>query len=447
MTVTSTPMASPFQADFDALRATAGAREPEAVTRLRRLAAARFAEVGYPTTKLEEWRFTNVAPVARTAFRRATGAVPADAESLLAPHRIPGAIELVFAGGRLAPVLSRLDGVPSGVVLDSLSALLAAGNPEVTAALGRRADFVDHPFVALNTALFEDGAALVLPRGVALERPVHLLFLGGNEAGAATAAFPRIVLVAGERSEAPVVETYVGREGESYLTCAVTELLAGPAAAIDHYKVQREGLEAFHLATFAVETGRDTRVSSHSISLGGAIVRHDVRALLDGEGGEANLNGLYMVRGRQLADTHMRVDHAKPHCASHELYKGILNERARAVFNGRIFVHPHAQKTDAKQTNRNLLLSKDALVNTNPQLEIFADDVRCTHGSTVGQLDADAVFYLRSRGIGEEAARSILTYAFASDIVERIRVETVRQALRESLLSWIPHGEVVRDAT
>jgi Fe-S cluster assembly protein SufD len=451
MTVTTTPagepLVLPFQADFEAVRLAAAPREPETVSRRRALAAARFAEVGYPTTRLEEWRFTNVAPLARTAFRRATGAVPSDAEALLAPHRVPGAIELVFVGGRFAPALSRLDRLPDGVALGSLAALLAAGHPEVAAALGRRADFVDHPFVALNTALFEDGAALVLPRRTALERAVHLLFLGGNEGGAPTAAFPRVLLVAGERSAATVVETYVGREGESYLTCGVTELVAGPAAEIDHYKVQREGLDAFHLATFAVETGRDSRVTSHSLSLGGGLVRHDVRALLDGEGGEATLNGLYMVRGRQLCDTHMRVDHAKPHCASHELYKGILNERARAVFNGRIFVHPHAQKTDAKQTNRNLLLSPEALVNTNPQLEIFADDVRCTHGSTVGQLDDDAVFYLRSRGIGAEAARSILTYAFASDIVERIRVESVRQSLRESLLSWIPHGEIVRDAT
>ena len=447
MTVTSTPVAPPFSTDFEAVRLSAAGREPEAVARRRQLAATRFAEVGYPTTKLEEWRFTNVAPLARTVFRRAAGTVPADAEALLAPHRIPGAIELVFVGGRLAPSLSRLAGVPDGVLLGSLAAQLAAGRSEVAQALGGRVDVVDNPFVALNTALFEDGAVLVLPRAVALDPPVHLLFLGANEEGVPTAAFPRVLLLAGERSAATVVETYVGRPGDNYLTCAVTELVAGPAAAIDHYKVQREGLEAFHLATFALATGRDSRVSSHSISLGGALVRHDVRALLDGEGGEANLNGLYMVRGRQLADTHMRVDHAKPHCASHELYKGILNEKARAVFNGRIFVHPHAQKTDAKQTNRNLLLSKEALVNTNPQLEIFADDVRCTHGSTVGQLDADAVFYLRSRGIGEEAARSILTYAFASDIVERIRVESVRQALRESLLSWIPHGEVVRDAT
>ncbi|MCL4837844.1 MAG: Fe-S cluster assembly protein SufD [Thermoanaerobaculia bacterium] len=421
--------------------------DPAAVASLRERAAARFAELGLPTTRHEEWRFTNLAPVARIPYRRAGGHLPADAEARLAPHRLPGSVELVFVGGRLAPGLSRIGELPAGLEAGGLAGLLAASADGQLADLGRPTDFAEHAFAALNTALFADGAFVRAAPGAVIDRPVHLLFLGHAEAGAPTAAFPRLLLLAGERSQMTVVERYVGADGESYLTCPVTELVAAPGAVVDHYKLQREGSDAHHLAVFTVETGRGANVTSHSISLGGALVRHDVRARLAGEGGEATLNGLYMVRGRQFVDTHMRVDHAEPHCASHELYKGILNESARAVFNGRIYVHPHAQKTDAKQTNRNLLLSKEALVNTNPQLEIFADDVKCTHGSTVGQLDDDAIFYLRSRGIGEVAARSLLTYAFASDIVERIRVEPVRQELREFLLDWIPHGEVVRDAT
>jgi Fe-S cluster assembly protein SufD len=241
-----------------------------------------------------------------------------------------------------------------------------------------------------------------------------------------------------------LVETYAGLG--TYFTCTVTEMVAGPGAVIDHYKVQRESVDAFHMATFQVQGDRSSVPSSHSISLGGGLVRNDVNAVLDGEGIDCILNGLYLAEGRQLVDNHMRVVHAKAHCASHELYKGILDGKARAVFNGLIHVRPGAQKTDAKQSNRNLLLSRDAIANSNPQLEIFADDVKCTHGSTVGQLDDDAVFYLRSRGIGAEAARSILTYAFASDIVERIKLAPVRRDLEEFLFTRLPQGEVVRQA-
>jgi Fe-S cluster assembly protein SufD len=253
-------------------------------------------------------------------------------------------------------------------------------------------------------------------------------------------------VVAGEASQATVVETYAGLAPGAYLSCSVTEVVAGPGAVIDHYKVQRESRGAFHLSTLAVRQERDANFFSHAVSSGGAITRNDVGAVLAGEGGSCTLNGLYLADGEQLVDNHMRVDHVAPHCFSYELYKGVLDGRARSVFNGLIHVHPGAQKTDAKQSNRNLLLSRAAIANSNPQLEIFADDVRCTHGSTVGQLDDDAIFYLRSRGIGEEAARSLLTYAFASDVVARVKVEAVRHDLEEFLFTRLPKGEVVRQA-
>jgi Fe-S cluster assembly protein SufD len=303
---------------------------------------------------------------------------------------------------------------------------------------------LDHSFVALNTAFLRDGAFVWVPRNAAVG-PVHLLFYSSSaEDGRATVSFPRNLIVTGENSQLSIVETYIGH-GE-YFNCPVTELAVGANSSVDHYKVQRESREAFHVATFQVWGDRDSTPSSHSISIGGALVRNDVNAVLDGEGIDCILNGLYLADGRQLVDNHMRVEHAKPHCASHELYKGVLDGKARAVFNGLIHVHPGAQKTDAKQSNRNLLLSKDAIANSNPQLEIYADDVKCTHGSTVGQLDEDAIFYLRSRGIGAEAARSLLTYAFASDIVERIKVEPVRRDLEELLFARLPQGEVVRQA-
>ncbi len=422
--------------------------EPERLRELRREAAERFAELGLPTVRDEEWRFTNVAPIARTDLRPAAAAAPLEAAAV-EEFLYPDCFQLVLSNGHLVPELSRLEGLPEGVVVAGLREALQRHPDLVETHLGRLAGWREHPFVALNTALYRDGAFIRVPRGVVLERPIHLLLVGcpGEQPDEQrVASFPRNLIVAEESSQATVVEQYATCGDGVYLTAPVTEIVNGDNAVVDHYKLQRESVEAFHVATFQMRLGRDSNFSSHSISWGGALVRNDVNAVLAGEGGEATLNGLYMVEGSQLVDNHMRVDHVAAHCDSHELFKGILEGRSRAVFNGRIYVHPGAQKTDAKQTNRNLLLSPDALCNSNPQLEIFADDVKCTHGSTVGQLDDVAIFYLRSRGIGEEAARSLLTYAFAADIVERIRVGPVRRELEEFLFRRLPKGDIVRQA-
>jgi Fe-S cluster assembly protein SufD len=434
------------------------ATEPRFVSRLRGEAIERFAEIGFPSTRQEQWRATNVAPIVRTRYQLpglpARGAANVDAAAV-SPHTWEAAATLVFVDGRFAPALSERGELPAGVFAGSLAEALATMPEAVEPWLGRQASFAQHAFVALNTAFFTDGAFLWLPRGTVIERPLHLLFLASAASGGdlPVASFPRNLIVAGESSQVRVVETYAAVSGEGpgagpqvYFTCPVTEIDAGPNSNVDHYKVQRESHAAFHMATFALRQERGSALSSHSISLGGALVRNDVNALLDGEGSDTILNGLYMIGGRQFVDHHMRVEHAKPHCTSHELFKGVLDGHARSVFNGLIHVRHGAQKTDAKQSNRNLLLSKDAVANSNPQLEIFADDVKCTHGSTVGQLDDDAIFYLRSRGIGAEAARSLLTYAFASDIVERIKVEPVRKDLEEFLFAALPKGEVVRQA-
>ncbi|HEV3455551.1 MAG TPA: Fe-S cluster assembly protein SufD [Thermoanaerobaculia bacterium] len=465
--------AAPYLADWESFRRELSAAEPAALAALRRTAIQRFAVLGFPTTRQEEWRFTNLAPLARASFQRAAAgpadpAAPAAAPGAskaisasaprialadLAPWTFAAAARLVFVDGRFAPELSSVDDVPPGALVQSLAAALARTPQRLEPHLGRHTSFQDQPFVALNTAFLGDGAVVMLPRGAVLERPIHLLYLStaGSPGRAATVSYPRNLIVAGEGSQLTVVETYVGvgadaGEGGAYFSCGVTELIAGPHAVVDHYKVQRESRDAFHLATLQVYGERSSAISSHSISLGGGLVRNDVNALLDGEGIDCILNGLYLAEDRQVIDNHMRVEHAKPHCASHELYKGILDGKARSVFNGLIHVHPGAQKTDAKQSNRNLLLSADAIANSNPRLEIFADDVKCTHGSTVGQLDDDAVFYLRSRGIGVDAARSLLTYAFASDILARIKVEPVRHDLEEFLFARLPQGEVVRQA-
>jgi Fe-S cluster assembly protein SufD len=427
------------------------ATEPQFLFSLRREALERFAEIGFPSTRQEQWRSTNVAPLARLRYRLPAHG-PADAAGItaeaIAPHLWEAAATLVFVDGHFAPSLSRRDELPAGVFAGSLAVALETMPKEIEPWLGRQASYEEQAFVALNTAFFEDGAFLSLPKGTVIERPIHLLFLSSAAPGELpVAAFPRNLIVAGESSQVRVVETYASlQENAVYFTCPVTEIEAGPNSAVDHYKVQRESHAAFHMATFALRQERSSTLSSHSISLGGGFVRNDVNALLDGEGSDTILNGLYMIGGKQFVDHHMRVEHAKPHCTSHELFKGVLDGQARSVFNGLIHVRHGAQKTDAKQSNRNLLLSKDAVANSNPQLEIFADDVKCTHGSTVGQLDDDAIFYLRSRGIGAEAARSLLTYAFASDIVERIKVEPVRKDLEEFLFAALPKGDVVRQA-
>ena len=445
-TVVSAPETSdavaPYAVAFESLSAAlpGGGR----VAELRRSAMQRFGELGFPDTRQEEWRFTDVSPIARTEFDLAPARFSLEAGAL-APYSYRDCYRLALLNGRLVPELSDIDGLPEGVVVSGLAEALAGGDEAAAAEVGAHAAYAEHPFVALNTALWRDGALVKVPRGVALDKPVNLVVLGAP-GERPIAFFPRILVIAEESSQLTLVEQYATVGEGRYLSCPVTEIVAHDNAVVDHYKLQREADTAFHVATFQIHQGRDANVSSHSISWGGDLVRNDVNAILAGEGCDANLNGLYLVEGEQLVDYHMRVEHVAPHCDSHELFKGILEGAARSVFNGRIYVHPGAQKTDAKQTSRNLLLSPDALCNANPQLEIFADDVKCTHGSTVGQLDDTAIFYLRSRGIGEEAARSLLTYAFAADIVERIRVPQVRQELEEFLFRRLPKGDIVRQA-
>ena len=445
MTMTvQAPAHENWVAAFEGFDRELAGRHSQALTELRRRAISRFAELGYPTTRLEEWRATNVGPIARTEFVAAQtteGVTQGD----LQRFRYDGCAQLVLVNGRFAPELSDLSGLPDGVLVSGLADALENHPDKVEPWLARYAKFDEHAFVALNTAFLRDGSFIYVPRNTVVERPINIVSLGRTGADP-VAFFPRHLVVAEESSQVTLVEQYGTVGSGRYLVSPVTEVEVAANATVDHYKLQRESDQAFHMATLQVHLERDANFSSHSISWGGGLVRNDVNAVLAGEGCEATLNGLYMVEGTQLVDNLMRVDHVAAHCDSHELYKGILDGRSRAVFNGRIFVHHGAQKTDAKQTNRNLLLSPDAMCNSNPQLEIFADDVKCTHGSTVGQLDDTAVFYLRSRGIGEVAARSLLTYAFAADIVERIKVGPVRQDLEEFLFRRLPKGDVVRQA-
>jgi Fe-S cluster assembly protein SufD len=425
------------------------AETPSWLRSIRQAAIHRFAELGFPTTRQEEWRFTNVAPIAKVPFRPA-GVADVSRAALSAAtlgHFSLGQWErhqLVFINGHLSHELSSLGSLPEGVVVQGLGTVLKNDPEKAESYLARYAGFEEQAFVALNTAFIEDGAFVYIPKGTVIEAPIHLLFISTvNEQP--TVSHPRNLIVAEANSQARIVESYAGLEGAVYFTNAVTEIVAGENAIIDHYKWQRESVRAFHVATLQVCQGRSANFSTHSISLGGALVRNDVNVVLDGEGCECALNGFYVVKDRQHVDNHTTIDHVKPHGSSRELYKGILDEQASGIFNGRIIVRPGAQKTDAKQTNKNLILSEDALVNTNPQLEIYADDVKCTHGATIGQLDADAIFYLRSRGIGLETARALLTYAFASDINSRIKIDPIRTELEKILLVRLPQGQKIME--
>ena len=346
---------------------------------LREAAFQRFTELGFPTTHDEEWRFTNVAPIARGNF--------------------------VQVGRALACL------------------------PEAQQHLGKYAPFDHHAFVALNTAFLQDVNYIHIPRGQVVEQPIQIRYEAPCGAEP-TVAHPRTLIVVGPDAHCTIVETYSGTG--SYFTNAVTEIVAGSGSVIDHYKVQLESTSAFHVGVLFASLGRSANFSATCISLGGALVRNEVTATLS-EGTDATLNGLYLVNGSQHVDNHTSIDHAMPHGTSHELYKGILDGQASAVFNGRIIVRKDAQKTDSKQTNKNLVLSDEAVINTKPELQIFADDVRCTHGATIGQLDAESLFYLRSRGIGKQDARSLLTYAFAQDIIDRVKVQSLKDSLERIL--------------
>jgi Fe-S cluster assembly protein SufD len=398
---------------------------------LRRAALARFEERGFPTTRDEAWRKTSVAPIAGAAFRPAA---PAEFDrgraSALLRHHGPGPLHYVFVNGRHVPELSGDRAVP-GLAVRSLRELRQQEPQRLEAHLGRALAERGHAFTDLNAALFQDGAAVLIAPDAVLPEPVHLSYLSANPGGPSTASFPRTVVLAGRGSAATLVETY-GGYGE-YLTAAATEVLVEDGASVEHYRLQREDDAAFHVGALAVHQGRDARYAYHSFDLGAALSRHDVDTRFDGEGGECALRGLFLVDGARHADVHTRVDHAVPHCTSRQLFRGVVDGAARGVFDGTIVVRKGAQKTDAWQTSKNLLLSRRALVDSTPRLEILADDVKCKHGSTTGQLDPEAVFYLRSRGLDEAAARALLTTAFALDVVEGVRVPSLRAVLDEHL--------------
>jgi Fe-S cluster assembly protein SufD len=436
--------ATPFEEAFRALIEGDGADAPAQVQSLRSAAFETFRRLGFPTTKNEDWHFTSVAPIVEHDYLHITTPSGDVQRAALTPFLF-GRSEwhtLVFVNGRYAAELSNTAQLPKGVkLLDLRRAWREA--PPLTEALGSITSFTDRAFTALNAAFMHDGAVLHVDGDVEVEMPIHLLFVT-DAVAAKSMMHPRNLIVVGRNAKVKVIESYVSLSDAVYFTNAVTEVSVADGATLHHYKMQREGMRAFHVGTIETRQGRDSHYISFSLGIGGSLTRTNIYTTLDGEGCGATLNGLYMLDGEQHCDHQTLIAHVQPNCFSRELYKGVLDGQSHGVFNGKVYVDPIAQKTDGKQTNNTLLLSDKAQIDTKPQLEIFADDVKCTHGATVGRLDEQALFYMKSRGVSRQLARELLTYAFAADVLETIEQDSVREELERMTLQRFTRGEGVK---
>ena len=424
-----------FNAFEDSLN---GDKTPE-IHKVRKDALKNFSELSFPTLKDEEWRYTNISPLMKYNFSLPSKDVKISDELVdkFSFNEMKANL-IVFVNGKFSKENSKLLDLPEGTIIGNISEAVKNNSEIVYKHFGKYAEYSNQIFTALSTAYTKDGAFIYVPEGKIVEEPIHIIFIT-SASDEKLIIQPRNLFVAGNNSQVSIIEHYVSDTDNILFTNAVTEIVAGENAIIDHYKLQEESKNAFHIARTEIDLERNCNFTSHSISTGGAITRNDINARFNNEGGECTLNGLFLIEDKQLFDAHTLIDHANPLCNSHEHYKGILDDSARGVFNGKVLVRQDAQKTNAFQQNNNILLSDNALVNTKPQLEIFADDVKCSHGATIGQLDEDARFYLKSRGIGEKAANSILIHAFASDVIKSIKIKSVRDYLEDILSTRFNH--------
>jgi Fe-S cluster assembly protein SufD len=421
-----------------------GGAAPAWVKARREQAQNQFAAAGFPNTRQEDWRFTNVAPIAEAEFALAAGAF-AQAPALVAAVNVPGAVRLVIVNGEFAAGLSDLSTLPKGLRIASLRDGARDATDGLELHLAKVFDLAAHPFAALNTAFLDDGVAIMVTAGAVVETPIHIVIVTGGDAQPVV-AHPRVLVIAGENSQVRVAQTFIGTPDSVYFNNAVAEVVVGRGALVQLYTDQRESDQAFHLANIQAHVEAKGVFESHAFATGGRIMRHDIGIGLKGEGADCTMNGVYLADGERLMDTHTSLDHAMPHCTSHEIYKGILAGKSKAVFNGRIIVRLDAQKTDAKQTNRALLLSDEATINSNPQLEIFADDVKCTHGAAVGQLDEEALFYLQARGLDRAAARDMLLHAFAGEVLDGLKIPALREQVEANFFTRLRRSYVGQPA-
>jgi len=410
------------------------------LNQLRSNAVNRVNALKLPTKNDEEWRFTDISPLTKVSFQPVRVASPfqsSDAEQFYLTETVT---RLVFIDGIYAPHLSTQiakTSKNSGVMVSSLTAASSEDLAAIESHLGYHTELQDNIFAALNTAFLHEGALIIVPRNISVETPVHLLFIATQKEAS---SHPRCLLIAEPGSRVTVIEDYVTLQEETYITNTVAEFVLADSAHVNHIRIQRDSKEAFHMANCSVSLARESRYQSVSVTFGARISRYNLNVLLKGEGAECTADGLALISNRQLADTHASIDHIKPHCTSHQLHKCIIDDAAHAVFNGKIIVRPGAQLTNSTQSNRNLLLTSKARIDTKPQLEIFADDVKCAHGATVGQLDNEEIFYLKSRGLSEITARNLLTYAFGAEVIERIPIASLKFRLEQAV-----HEQTQRD--
>ena len=419
-----------YQTAFRSVRESS--QTPAWLELVRNSAMDRFEQLGFPSVKEEDWKYTNLGLLAKEEFVPVTSRASEVREVERLAYPETAAAHVVVVDGFLREDLSEKAGLGEVVAVDLQSAVEDARyNKIVRKYLARNAGYHNNGLTALNTAFLQSGVFLWIPKNVKLERPLQITFVANADNGA---RFPRLLVIAEENSSATLIESFVSSNGGKYFTNAIAEIVVKDGAQLEHYRLQRESNNAYHVSTTSAELGRTSRYATTSINLGGQLARHDISVVMDHEGAETSVDGLYMVASDQHTDTHSVIDHKQPHCTSRQLYKGILDGNGRAVFNGKVFVREGAQKTDAQQTNKNLLLSDKARVDTKPQLEIYADDVKCAHGAAVGQIDPEELFYLETRGINPELGRNLLTYGFAEEVIGRIKIDSIRAQLDEIVL-------------
>ncbi|MEE9552180.1 MAG: Fe-S cluster assembly protein SufD [Gammaproteobacteria bacterium] len=407
----------------------------------RKQALEKFQQDGFPTLRQENWKYTDVGPITQCDFKSAEKTNLTNEQIDNVRFKELDCLEMVFVNGHVS---SKPQKLPDGIIIESLVSASEKHDELLQQHLGSYVDYTPGSFTALNTAFMNDGALIYIPDNAVLEKPICIFYLC-TSSNQPFITHPHNLIVLGKNAQAIVIENYIGLDEADYLTNAVTEIDTGNGASLTHYKIQQESSKGFHIGSLNAQQDKDSQFESHSISLGGKLVRNDIISNLAQPGAEVTLNGLYMGRDRQHIDNHTLINHLEPHTRSQEYYRGVLDGYARGVFNGKVIVHKNAQKADAHQSNANLLLSDNAEADTKPELEIYADDVKCSHGATVGQLDETMLFYLRTRAINEDTARSLLTYAFAKDVINRIKFISIRERLEQLVIGHLPDANLIRE--
>jgi len=432
-----------YAADFTELQSI---RKNDWFSKHRKSAFNFFKESGFPNTKNEDWKYTDTKPITKNIFSNIsnTNIVARDNEVNEIIFKDLECINLVFINGAYSEEYSDIKNISDKVIIKNMANALVNDENLLKEHLTQHIDQDSSSFTALNTAFIQDGIYINIPENIDIERPININYISMDGSNA-FATHPRNLILMGENSNATIIENYVGNGDSNYFTNSVTETFLSQGAILKHYKIQQESFNAFHIGSLNTSLSKDSRFESHSVSIGGALVRNNINANLNGEGAEIIMNGLYMTDNAQHVDNHTHVNHLKPHTHSHQNYRGVLNGKSRGVFNGKVVVHPKAQKIEAYQNNANLLLSDDSEIDTKPELEIYADDVKCTHGATVGQLDDDMLFYLRSRAVDEQTARSLLTYAFADEVLNEINFKEIKNKLEQLVISRLPDSSLIRE--